>query len=335
MPVRDAIPTAAASPAAAASNPPRRTRPAVLALITLTGPPANTVEAFAATAVITPLSAHPMAPSVEDATQRPPNAVATIGDAGGRSRGGRGAPRRTGHTLRVDPALRDYLDPRFEPDRLDRAIPRRATLDALRAHAPQLSGTVLDVGCGHQPYRSVITGPGTSTTAYIGLDLKPTIYQAPDLVWDGLAMPLASGSIDAAVATEILEHVPDPAPLLREVHRVLAPGAALFLTVPFLWPLHDVPYDEYRYTPFSLERKVREAGFDDVSVRALGGWDASLGQLLALWVRRRPMGHRKRKVLATALTPVVRRLARSDQPPATFGESTMLTALAAVAHKAG
>jgi hypothetical protein len=109
----------------------------------------------------------------------------------------------------------------------------------------------------------------------------------------------------------------------------------LFATVPFLWPLHDVPFDEYRYTPFALERILRAAGFEHVEIRALGGWDASLGQLLALWARRRPMGPRKRRVVSTVLTPIVRSLARSDRRPSTFGESQMVTALSATARKAG
>jgi SAM-dependent methyltransferase len=234
----------------------------------------------------------------------------------------------------VEPSSADYLNPRFRPERLDRAVPRAATLRAVREHVPSLRGTVLDVGCGHQPYRSVLTGPTSGATSYIGLDLKPTIYAAPDVVWDGTAAPLRTGAIDSAVATEVFEHVPEPLPVLREVHRLLTPGGTLFLTVPFLWPLHDVPYDEYRYTPFSLQRLLEQAGFRDVSVRALGGWDASLAQLLALWVRRRPMGQRKRKVLSTAVTPVVRALAGRDRPPTTFVESTMITALAAVARKA-
>jgi SAM-dependent methyltransferase len=203
----------------------------------------------------------------------------------------------------------------------------------VRAHAPHLRGTVLDVGCGHQPYRSVLTGPTSGATGYLGIDLAPTIYAAPDVVWDGRRAPLADASIDSAVATEVLEHVPDPAGLLGEVRRVLRPGATLFLTVPFLWPLHDVPYDEYRYTPFALERLLTTAGFTEVAVTALGGWDASLAQLLALWVRRRPMGERKRKAAALALTPLVKALAGRDRPPTTFSESTMVTALAATATK--
>jgi SAM-dependent methyltransferase len=230
--------------------------------------------------------------------------------------------------------LEDFLDARFTPSRLDRAISRQATLRALRDHVPHLEGTVLDVGCGRKPYRSVLLDEGRAT-GYIGLDLKPTIYAPPDLVWDGRRAPLRDGAVTSAVATEVFEHVPDPLPVLAELRRVLRPGGSLFLTVPFLWPLHDVPYDEYRYTPFALERLLRDAGFDDVTVTALGGWDASLGQLLALWVRRRPMGRRKRAVLATLLTPVVRLLARADRRPTAFGESTMVTALAATARRSG
>lgn len=235
-------------------------------------------------------------------------------------------------TLGVDSGPDDFLDARFRPSQLDRAVPRQATLRAVQRHAASLRGVVLDVGCGHQPYRSTLLD-GTGATAYIGLDLKPTIYTAPDLVWDGVRAPVRDGGVDAAVATEVFEHVPDPAPVLQEIHRALVPGGTLFLTVPFLWPLHDVPYDEYRYTPFALERLLRGAGFESVEIRALGGWDASLAQLVALWVRRRPMGRAKRTVLSALATPVVRLLAAVDRPPTTFRESSMVTALSATARK--
>lgn len=224
-----------------------------------------------------------------------------------------------------------YLRPAFRPRSLDSAVSRRAILSFLEQETPSLTGTVLDVGCGHQPYRSLLTAaPGVDR--YVGLDLPPTRYQRPDVVWEGTAMPLRTSSVDSAVATELLEHVPDPLPLLREVRRVLRPGGRLLLTVPFLWPLHDVPDDELRYTPFRLERILGDAGFTDVSLRAMGGWDASLAQLLGLWVRRRPMG-RARKPLSWAATPVVAALARRDRPPARFGESTMITGIAGHAVK--
>lgn len=224
-----------------------------------------------------------------------------------------------------------FLRPAFRPGSLDNVISRRAILRFLEAQLPTLRGTVLDVGCGHQPYKPLLTAaPGVDR--YIGLDLPPTRYQRPDVVWDGTAMPIRTGTVDVALATELLEHVPDPRPLLEEVRRVLRPGGRLLLTVPFLWPLHDVPDDELRYTPFRLERVLRDSGFGEVDLRAMGGWDASLGQLLALWARRRPMG-RLRTPLSWAVTPVVAALARRDRPPARFTESTMVTGIAGHAVK--
>jgi SAM-dependent methyltransferase len=146
-------------------------------------------------------------------------------------------------------------------------------------------------------------------------------------------MPVRDSSIDAALATELLEHVPHPAPLLAEVLRVLRPGGRLFLTVPYLWPLHDVPDDQFRYTPFALERVLRDAGFGDVELRATGGWDASLAQLLGLWARRRPMSRRLRTPVTWLATPLVRALARVDKAPSRFTESTMLTGLSGWASK--
>jgi hypothetical protein len=72
---------------------------------------------------------------------------------------------------------------------------------------------------------------------------------------------------------------------------------------------------------------LRDAGFVDVELRATGGWDASLAQLLGLWVRRRPMSRLARRALSVAAMPVVAALARVDRPPARFSESTMLTGL--------
>jgi hypothetical protein len=52
---------------------------------------------------------------------------------------------------------------------------------------------------------------------------------------------------------------------------MLKPGSLLFFTVSFLWPLHDVPRDAYRYTPFALERHLRNSGFAQIKLKALGG----------------------------------------------------------------
>jgi hypothetical protein len=41
-----------------------------------------------------------------------------------------------------------------------------------------------------------------------------------------------------SILTVVLEHCPDAATVLREVRRDLRPNGFLFLTVPFVWPIH-------------------------------------------------------------------------------------------------
>lgn len=233
-------------------------------------------------------------------------------------------------------SLDPFLKPALTRGTQDRYLVRSAILAALKGQLNCFSGTFLDVGCGIQPYRSVIMGAG-KVQRYIGMDLADNMvsgYRAvpPDLQWNGAVIPLEHDSVDSAMATEVLEHCPDPLAVLQEVHRVLKPGGVFFFTVPFLWPLHDVPYDEHRYTPFALERMLSQAGFVDHTVRPTGGWDASLAQMIGLWVCRRPMSARRRKLLQRLTLPVVRWLIQRDTIPAP-SSSPMITGLWGIARK--
>lgn len=224
-----------------------------------------------------------------------------------------------------------YLSPRLTPDTLDNALIRRLIVEALKAEVGHMHGTVLDIGCGVMPYKPLILAPPSRAVTYIGLDLPDNGYAQPDLTWDGKTIPMDTQSVEIALATEVLEHCPDPLALLIEARRVLKPRGRLFVTTPFLWPLHCVPFDEYRYTPFALKRLLQEAGFIDVQVCALGGWDASLAQFIGLWVRRRPMAGWKRQWLAWLLLPLIKQLAKRDRPPEQFHESSMVLSLSATA----
>lgn len=229
----------------------------------------------------------------------------------------------------------EFLNPRLLPATLDRFLTRRAILTALRAQLVSLHGTVLDIGCGNMPYKSLVLAPPSRARKYIGLDIQGDIYQPPDLYWSGRTVPLGTSSMDCALSTEVLEHCAEPEILLRETFRVLKPGGLFFLTSPFLWPLHDVPCDEYRYTPFALERHLRNCGFIQIQLRAMGGWDASLAQMIGLWVGRRPMSPQKRKIMSRLALPMMRYLIGHDQAPRSFGESTMLTGISGTAIKPG
>lgn len=230
----------------------------------------------------------------------------------------------------------DFLDVQLTRKQLGIFVVRNSILQALKEVLPLFSGTILDIGCGYMPYKSLVLTPPSNATHYIGLDFAENqIYQnQPDIYWQDQKIPLTNNSVDCAMATEVFEHCSESEIVMAEALRVLKPGGTLFFTVPFLFPLHDVPHDEYRYTPFSLERHLKNAGFDQIQLKSLGGWDASLAQMLGLWVNYRLSIYPKKQALISLLIkPLIWWLTKIDQPSPLFPEGQMITGLSGIAIK--
>lgn len=233
--------------------------------------------------------------------------------------------------------MKDFIDIEFNIKNLDRYYIRQAIFKALTTTLPKLNGDLLDIGCGKMPYKSYILS-NSKVSTYTGLDIESALeYDAhvkPDFTWDGTNMPFNNASFDCAFGTEVLEHCPEPEVVLKEVYRILKPGGMFFFTVPFLWNLHEVPHDEYRYTPFSLERHLKNSGFKDITIKPTGGWHASMAQMLGLWVRRSPMSSKKRNILSKILKPIIKYLIKLDKPKSVhFKEGQMITGLYGIVRK--
>lgn len=229
-----------------------------------------------------------------------------------------------------------FLNPVLKCGNLDRYIVRKSILNALKTQLVDFEGTLLDVGCGQMPYKALLTSAPSQVTKYIGLDLEDSEIHKnnPEITWKNCKIPLAKASVDCAIATEVFEHCHDPGAVMSEICRVLKPGGLLFFTVPFLWPLHEVPHDDYRYTPFSLRRHLIASGFASVKIEPLGGWDASMAQMLGLWVRRRPIGKLVRRILSIIVMPVIYLLLQMEKGTETyFNEGTMITGLSGICRK--
>ncbi|WP_456314096.1 class I SAM-dependent methyltransferase [Pseudomonas shirazensis] len=231
----------------------------------------------------------------------------------------------------------DFININFEIKNLDRFYVRTSILNAVKVTLPKFNGHLLDVGCGKMPYKEYIF-KNSNIKNYTGLDIESALAYdqivKPDFTWDGIEMPFENTSFDCAFATEVLEHCPEPEIVLKEVYRVLKPDGLFFFTVPFLWNLHEVPHDEYRYTPFSLERHLENSGFKNIEINALGGWHASMAQMLGLWVRRSPMNPKKRNIISRILKPVILYLIKKDKKvKINFIEGQMITGLYGTAKK--
>ena len=141
----------------------------------------------------------------------------------------------------------------------------------LRELLPLARGTVLDVGCGSQPYR-VLFAPEVT---YIGIDTIEAKqhfgYDIPGVIYfNGERWPIDDSSIDFVLCTETMEHLPDPELLLAEALRCLDSGGTVLLTVPFAARWHFIPYDYWRFTPSGLARLLTRAGFVNTRVYARG-----------------------------------------------------------------
>ena len=175
-----------------------------------------------------------------------------------------------------------WRPPAFTPStgrlgRLRAAVRRALDLQAesiwrdLRPLLAQATGTVVDVGCGAQPYRGLLPGG----VRYIGLDTPSALtdfgYSMPDvLVIEDGRWPVDDGAAETVLATETVEHVFDTAAFLAEASRALAPGGRLVVTVPFAARWHYIPHDYWRFTPASLRRLLEQAGFSAVVVHGRG-----------------------------------------------------------------
>jgi SAM-dependent methyltransferase len=196
----------------------------------------------------------------------------------------------------------------------------------------EAAGTLVDVGCGAQPYRGLLR----AGTTYIGLDTADAQdhfgYDMPDvriIPPDG-RWPVDDGAADEVLATETLEHVPDPAAFLAEASRVLRADGRLIMTVPFAARWHYIPHDYWRFTPASLSMLMERAGFTDVVVNGRGNAVTVacyklIGLLLALTIPQAETGKPRLRLTALPLAPLVVVLAlvgnRTLRQPA--GEDTL------------
>lgn len=143
--------------------------------------------------------------------------------------------------------------------------------DKVRSRLPDLTGLVLDLGCGERPFERDIL---QHADAYIGVDWALTTHS---LMADVLAdlngpLPFGDGTIDHVVSFEVLEHLSEPGTMLREAARVLKRGGGLTLSLPFQWWVHEAPWDFQRFTRHGLLYQLERAGFIDVEVRETSGF---------------------------------------------------------------
>jgi SAM-dependent methyltransferase len=135
-----------------------------------------------------------------------------------------------------------------------------------------VSGRVLDFGCGSRPYASYFS----LASEYVGIEYDEKLGVHEHFIRDGVhfyggrLLPFASNTFDVIVSFQVIEHVKCLEEIIGELMRVAKPGARFFLTLPLLWPEHEVPNDFRRYTRWGIRQLLEEAGLVVEWVEPLG-----------------------------------------------------------------
>jgi SAM-dependent methyltransferase len=136
-------------------------------------------------------------------------------------------------------------------------------------------GRLLDIGCGNKPYQSTVA---PYIDEYIGCDIVQSSKNCVDILSPANNIPLDAESFDTVISTQTIEHVEDHQGLINEAYRLLKTGGYLILSGPMYWPLHEEPYDFFRFTKYGFKYILEKAGFSIVNIEANGGKWAVAGQ---------------------------------------------------------
>jgi SAM-dependent methyltransferase len=179
----------------------------------------------------------------------------------------------------------DYFENHRHKLRFPWSLYHRPIVQAFEAALGRSKGPdVLNVGAGPFFELSRVDVRGRRLTVCdideraveLAKDLHGARLARADTVEPGAPLPYADGSFDLVVAMEVIEHLTEPLPWLRELVRVARPGAELLLTTPNYASASLVALENT-----ALELVARRHGFTRANIHPTKFEAASLSLLLA------------------------------------------------------
>jgi SAM-dependent methyltransferase len=164
------------------------------------------------------------------------------------------------------------------------------TASFYQRYIPQhAKGDLADLGCGNVPLFDFYRKYVTSSTC---VDWANSTHQNQylDIACDlNEPLPLTTDSFDTIIISDVLEHIANPELVWREMARILKPKGKILLSVPFLYRIHEAPYDYFRYTEFALKNFAEKNKLRVIELKTLGGLPEVLTDIFSKNIVRLPL----------------------------------------------
>lgn len=150
-------------------------------------------------------------------------------------------------------------------------------------------GKLVDLGCGNVPFYSAYKDHITGNTC---VDWPNTLHknQYLDVECDlNQPLPLPDCYFDTIIISEVLEHIANPELVWAEMKRILKPGGRILLSVPFLYKIHEAPFDFFRYTEFALRNFAEKNKLNVLELESFGGLPEVFADITAKYVLKLPL----------------------------------------------
>lgn len=127
-----------------------------------------------------------------------------------------------------------------------------------------ITGSVLEIGSGRDKFNRKLF---TNKYKVITTNIYPK--NVVDYICSVNYLPFEDNKFGCVICEHVLEHLEEPAKAIDEIKRVLKPKGLLILVVPFSWPIHEKPYDLWRFSEEGL-RALLMNKFEGVNFTTIG-----------------------------------------------------------------
>jgi SAM-dependent methyltransferase len=157
---------------------------------------------------------------------------------------------------------------------------------------------VLTIGSGGEVNRILNEASVKNMFKVVSMDIDSK--RNPDFIGDICVYDFGEEKFDIVVLAEVLEHLYAPHLGIDSIYKILNKNGKLILTTPFILPIHDAPYDYYRFTKYGLQYLLRS--FSSLIIKERNSYFEAID---VIWVRILMINTRQSIIASKLIIPFI------------------------------